>query len=109
MENQWQYQANGITPGYESDSASRARYMQQNTAQQMQITSVNSQADSALENSARTRGFAEILLAELRQDNLCETGAQPCRSGIDGKLADAAENSSITLSVLQDIRKYLLG
>jgi len=71
--------------------------------------SVNSQADNALENSARTRAFAENLLAELRQQDSTAAEPHPCRSGIDGKLTDAAENSSVTLSVLQEIRAYLLG
>lgn len=73
-------------------------------------SSVNSQADNALEGAARARYFAESLLGELRQmGKSSETGTVPCRSGIDGKLIDAAEHSSATLLALQEIRTYLLG
>jgi hypothetical protein len=80
-----------------------------NNEMQVAAPSVNSQADNALENASLAHAFAESLLNELRQvvNEQCPPSA--CRYGIDGKLADAAEHSSATLSVLQEIRAYLLG
>lgn len=72
--------------------------------------SVNDRADNALESASRTHAFAEQLHDDLRQMiGSKDTGAQPCRSGIDGKLLDASEHSDATLNILRELRLYLLG
>lgn len=84
-------------------------FLREHPGKAIAANSVISQADNAQESAARVRYFAESMLAELRQQPECQTGPQPFRSGIDGKLADAAEHSNVALSTLQEIRAYLLG